>query len=878
MKIIFERHAGKIVLAFVLLTMLFIFYMPNVIIDNSTASFIPDTHPDVIALRNLEDSFHLGEAMVLGMESKFQTLLTLENVELIRSLVEDIEDILLVNNILSLVNFENITVRDGTVITQPILEGFDGSDADTAQLLHELSSWELTRNLFISENGRAMQMFINMEPNLVSKDYEQVYTGITAILEQERYQNAGINYFIAGVPAVDVQISQNMFSDASILTPLAFITTLLMLFLFFRRVGGMILPMITVIMSIIWTVGLFSILSVPITLLAAVIPVLLIAVGSAYGIHYTHHYYHNLLEQGSTPATSVIAAMQHTWVPILMAGLTTVVGFASLAFTNIKPIRDFSIFTAVGVLFAVLISLSFIPAILALQARWHRRSSKNKKLLPKATEKNRNSFLLLLYRRVVRRRGYIGLFYIATILISIYAIPKIVTSNNLIKYFSEDSYVAQADDFFRENFLGTYPFHIVFEGDGAGSMTNIDILLAMDKLKEHLQSKHSDISAIHSYTDYIKRMNQIFYLSRQEDEIQTSEELDIAIFADDADLSALFGDDFFAPVEGASGIDPEIEISDSTATDFISYQQDPFDRENLMRNFSDVRAAMRESSITVDGFIDELSRITNYNGSYYYAIPSDPAYYGMANREELEDLISQYLFLYGSSLDSWVNHPIDPSAARMQVNLRSGGTDILMQLQQDIEDYAQILPPSYKLSMTGTTVVEHALNKLVVRTQIISVIIALIIVYIILIITFRSFLVGFIGLMPIAVSVLVSFSSMGLLSITLNISTAMVASIVIGIGIDYTIHYLHAYRKQEKLLPEGGVAAWEMQTFRDVGVPILFNALSVALGFAMLLFSLFSPLQNLGLLVVLTMLFSACSALLLLPAMLRLLRYFQRHN
>jgi predicted RND superfamily exporter protein len=170
--------------------------------------------------------------------------------------------------------------------------------------------------------------------------------------------------------------------------------------------------------------------------------------------------------------------------------------------------------------------------------------------------------------------------------------------------------------------------------------------------------------------------------------------------------------------------------------------------------------------------------------------------------------------------------------------------------------------------------VEASLNMLVVQSQLSSVIISIIVVFIIIAVSNRSAAAGCIGIAPLSISILINFAVMGFAGIKLNIGTSMVASVSVGIGIDYTIHYLEAFKREYRRaggragVLAGGPERFLYRTFATSGKAILINAVSVGAGFAVLLFSQFNMLGDLGLLVALTMVTSALVSLTVLPVLL----------
>ena len=164
--------------------------------------------------------------------------------------------------------------------------------------------------------------------------------------------------------------------------------------------------------------------------------------------------------------------------------------------------------------------------------------------------------------------------------------------------------------------------------------------------------------------------------------------------------------------------------------------------------------------------------------------------------------------------------------------------------------------------------VERSLNNLVVQSQLISMFFSIICVFIIITLSNKSLIAGCIGIAPLSISVLINFAVMGFAGIKLNLGTSMVASVSVGVGIDYTIHCLEAYKREYRT----GSPDFLRRAFISSGKAIIINAVSVGAGFAVLLFSRFTMLADLGMLIAITMFSSALVSLTILPALLGVLK------
>jgi hypothetical protein len=176
------------------------------------------------------------------------------------------------------------------------------------------------------------------------------------------------------------------------------------------------------------------------------------------------------------------------------------------------------------------------------------------------------------------------------------------------------------------------------------------------------------------------------------------------------------------------------------------------------------------------------------------------------------------------------------------------------------------LPAGYTAEAAGPAMIEQSLNDSVIKSQAWSVGVSLIAVFLILVVSYRSIVAGLIGLIPLGLTLIANFGLMGWAGIKLDISTAMVSSLAIGIGIDYTIHYLSAYCRERSSCDD--LALVRDRTIRGVGKAILFNAFSVGAGFLVLALSRFNPIMYLGILVAVTMVVSSLAALIVLPIIL----------
>ncbi|MCX7788856.1 MAG: MMPL family transporter [Spirochaetes bacterium] len=743
-------------------TLVLALQISNLRIDNDPASFIPKDHPSYLAKERTDQLFGEDLALSIGLRDPSGYFFTKENLKKLIHLSEALKNLPNVSDVTSLTTTDFIEGTTEGITVHPLLDpaSFEGTEAEIESLKEKLRSWIVYDQALVSRDLSAVQVLVVLERKLSEEQREQVYHDTMRILQ--KIVGTSLEYHVAGTPAVSVLISENMRSDLRSLIPIVMGVVILTLYVSFRRWAGVLLPMLSITIGTIWTLGIMALCNITLSMVGTVIPVLLVAVGSAYGIHIVHRYYEVEQDEGRSPEDILYTVIRDVWKPVFLAGITTLIGFGSVVTSRVLPMRDFAIFTSLGVLFVMTNALVVIPCILQIR---HNTLPP----LPSSSRRISLQFLEALDNTVFRSQRRSILVFVGILALSVFGAHKLIVDNSLIEYFKKHTEVYQSDLFLRTYFAGTRHFSVVISGTKKGDLTDPRVLKFMDELANHLLEKHPEVSKVLSFTDFIKRMNSLLQ---------------------------------------PHGL---------------------------------------------------------------YEIPADPAKYGLSSFSELKDLVSQYLLLYSGNLSKWADDALEPQTARMMVQLRTPNNSFTRIVVPEIYAYAQNhLPEGYRIEVSGIALIENTLVDLIVNAQITSISVSLALVILVIILSYRSFWIGLIGALPLGTSILINFALMGFTSIPLDISTAMVASVTTGIGIDYTIHFLSTYASSLKNLSSQREA--RRKTLTTVGPAILYNAVSVGAGFAVLLLSQFKPLNYFGLLIALTMFTSSIGALTIVPMALEVFK------
>lgn len=913
-----------IIIASLAITAFFGWQLRKISIENTVRMYMPQSSESYQRMLKAEEDY--GSMMVLGisMETSGETILTPEYIKIVQDVTDQIGNVDYVESIDSIANMDFIVGEDGSLKASSILgEDYTGSPEDMAAIKQRLVDWqEMYNRVIITDDGKTTQLMITLQPKdengdmLNSKKQMKALHDIQKICETAlEGSDLEVRYF--GDPVLSDNGYTFMVSDLLILIPFVALVVLLSLYFSFHTWSGTLLPLITVLMATVWSVGIMCMLNVTFTIIGSVIPVCLVACGSAYGIHVLTHYYIGLDKiEGEITKKSHAGAIEYglkdVWIAVVLAGVTTVAGFISNITSPIMPLKSFSVFAAAGVVFSLLLSMTFIPAMLYVTPiskvgkHWrnkNRISAKLKMKLEKQLKRQggktsaeaTTNTLYMIYHFFSGTKPRLIVSTAVLILVAVIGFKMLIVDTALVNYFPPDSKFREDISYVDEHLAGSNTLYLIVSGEekdaeevaaesagesvadsvasdfdfgtsdtgaadsvasdfdfgsstddfgfgeaasgtddfgfgdasGADSsesaeapkqyymLTNPEILNAVDGMQEYLLARHEGIGKMVSFTTFIKRMNQVMNSP-----------------VDDAKLSST-----------------------------ITVQQG---LEMLHKAYTSAGG----KDADVQQIVLELERQLNFNGLDYYEVPYDVAKYPVSTRDELGDLVTQYLYLLSSEqIQRFANNMTMPTAIRTQVQLRTHSTDETAAIIADAQAYAaKHFPKGYKIEATGNGEMEYTMTKMVVDSQTASILLSLAMVFIIISLSFKSPWAGIIGAIPLGLTILLNFMVMGYAGIALDLCTSIIASVAIGVGIDYTIHFMETYRAQRALTDD--LEEVTKNTFKTSGRGILTNAIAVGLGFCVLLFSRFIILRYIGALVAVVMFTSSTLAMTVIPGIL----------
>ncbi len=741
------QYPKPIIAVIIVLTITFAIFLHGIDFDTDIINYYPKSNVKLKLFKKINKKFGGGGLAILTIPDKH--IFSIEKLAMLKRISQKMRHIKLdlntlydkkaLDHVLSLVDF--------------IPDEISQNKHNIAKIKGEILGNSFYVGKIINKSGDIAAIILNFSEE-AAKD-NSVIDQIFSIIEKEEINE----YYIAGLPLLSYYIEQYMTTDLLFLIPIVALLIVLTLFYCFRTLLGVILPLITVFISTIWTVGLMTISGIDLNLLNTAVPVIIMAIGSAYGIHLVSKYYEEML-LSDDKETIIYNTSSQISLPIIMSGLTTMVGFLSLLTAEFTPIKTFGIASAIGVFFSCMITIILIPACLCFFKLKIPNSliGKNKKLKKTFVIK----FLDILTETVYKQKKIIILGVVCLSIIWLFLLPLLKTQSDPFSYFDESSKLKQSYEFINEHFGGSQAIQILMKGD----MKDPQTLKTIQQFQQHIASMKNvsqPVSIVDVVREINKRLNKKAQLPETREEMEKIYPLIL--------LGSLF--------KGSEMISKIIS--------------------------SDLKESLLQFQIST------------------------------ADSQEVAKIID--------NLENYI---------RRNIPKTSSGSSLL------------------DCQITGMPVIFLSIDKGLLNDQLVSILLAVFLVFFLLSAEFRSFKTGLISLTPIIFTILTCFAIMSMFKIRLDIATFMIASITIGIGIDYVIHFQTRFSKE--MSSGSDMHSALLRDFETTGKAILFNTLSVSFGFIVLIFGNFVPQRILGGMIALTMLLSSFSSLLILPSLNILLK------
>lgn len=734
-----------LIIAILAITALFSLHLPDLRLRDDETTWFPKGDPTLELYNAFEETFTSPEFALVAYQS--DNPFEKREMDYLSYLSEELEKVPYVDKVLSLTTVDDIVGTEEGLEVKPLIE----TEGGLAALKQRIERNPFIKGNLISSEGKTLGLILEIlrEGDKPDSEISEEFTSrIKEVLSKE-HKATGRRFYLGGVSITDAEVNMMVESDIQRFFPITLLLTALILLVVFKNPACIFFPLLAVLLSLEWTLGLKGMLNSPITPISTTLFALITVIGIANSVHLISHYRIEL-PRLKDRRRALLETYERAGRPCLFTSLTTAVGFGSLLTSPIPSIRNLGLFAGFGIMCAFILSMILVP--LGLRLTQIRNPGSN-------TMDFMGRMLAWIGRFNLKNIRGILILSLSVILVMGIGIPRIHMEGTMLEYFKKKSRLRKETEFLDQKLAGTSSVEVIIHAD-PDAFKEPTVLKKIEGLQRTIES-HPKVSVSYSLVDYLKLIN----------------------------------------------------------------------------------------------------RALNNEDQTYFRIP------------ETRGAVAQSLLLYessgGTNIEDYVT--VDYDMARISIRTKQMRKGEREELIERIKRYVDQNLGDYKVDITGWDSLVHKVTRRIVLTQIQSLGLALGVILGLMLLLF-GLRGGVISIVPNILPIVFVLGLMGHAGFDLNIATAIITSIAMGIVVDDTIHYFSHFRHEFKLTRDRKQAM--LNALQKVGRAMCFTTLILVLGFTVFLLSETSILADYGVLSSIAVITALLGDLFLGPVLLTRLKVF----
>ncbi len=796
-------------------------FIPSITIDTDPENMLPDNNPQRVFHNEVKETFAMHDMIIVGVvnENSVYNQQTLTDLHTVSNYAESLDGVVS-DDLMSLANVDNITQEGpGTIRFEWMMKQAPESDAEARYIQQQVEDLPLLYNTIVSGDNKAAAIYVPIE----SKDESY------ALAEQLRSKintlSSSDDWHITGLPVAEDQFGYEMFVQMGISAPLAAAVIFALLWVFFRNVRFISAAMIVAMSTVLITMGALIAFGFTVHIMSSMIAIFLMPIAVVDSVHIMSEFSDRYREKGNAKDT-IKDVLGHLFTPMLFTSVTSAIGFYSLMLTPIPPVQVFGAFVGSGILLAFLITVIFVPAYVCAL-----KPSTLEGFAQATHEEHKDGWLQKIGAVAARHAKLWIAFFLAVLAFAWFGIQQININDNPVRWFKPDHEVRIADEVLNDHFAGTYNAYVVFENS----------LDATEKARSAVRNALNNDALSAESRDALSAL-------LEQEQVNFNQWI-IAI----DDLLFSVGSDQLEPLERLM---TELEQLNSASKAFQSPE--------LLAYMSEMQAYLQTTGLvgksnSLSDVVKTVNRELRSGEAKDYKLPDN------ANG------VAQTLLQYQSShrpQDLW--HFVTPDYKRslMWLQLTSGDNQHVTKVVDAVDNYIQDnpLPANIEIDWAGKAYLNVVWQEAMVEGMLDSLISAFVVVFIMMVLLFRSVVFGVLAMLPLSLTIAFIYGLIGWVGKDYDMPIAVLSSLTLGLSVDFAIHFIERTRATFK--QTGNWKNTLVVMFDEPARAISRNAIVIAIGFTPLLFAPLVPYITVGVFLASIMAISAIVTLIMLPAVM----------
>ncbi len=516
------RYRVAVMLIAAAITVFFFTRIGNLRVVVDPNDNLPQEHPYVVASNEIERIFGGRNIVIIGVESAsgdvFQTNV-LEKIQRITDGVLEIPGVIR-SNVISIAarKAKDIVGTEEGMQVRQLMETVPQTPGEIAKLKKAVYANPTYIDSIVSRDGRMALIIADFRSDKSFRGYRPIKEAVEQVAGKERDESVkiylgGISVNLAWLEIYSQQMIALFFTALAIVIVVSYLS--------FWSFQGTVVPVMTGLISVVWGLGVMGLLNIPMDTFNATTPILIMAIAHGHSVQILKRYYEEYGRLHDSSA-AVIESLTRVGPVMLTAGSMAVASFLALTVFPTLTIRVFGVFTAVGVLAAMIVEMTFVPAFRSMlppPKRYEVERERMRDLFDRFLEKIGNC-IVAGCGRAIFVTVLVGLLLLAV------GIKILNIDNSLKGNFSPNSQVRKDDIPLNAGMGGTNTLYLLIEGPEPDAIKNPAALRAMDAVQQHLQQTYQLVGKTQSLADFMKKMNKAMHADDpKEDRLPDTREL-----------------------------------------------------------------------------------------------------------------------------------------------------------------------------------------------------------------------------------------------------------------------------------------------------------------------------------------------------------------
>ena len=466
--------------------------------DNDYRIFFGEDNPQLVAFETIQDTYTKNDNVLIMLQPKDGKIFTRETLAAVVDFTEQAWQYPYSNRVDSISNYQHTYAEEDDMMVEDLITDPENATAEQLEAWKQVALAEpsvVNKLLSSSAHVTAVNITVQLPGTDKLNEVPEVVAFSRALLDKYRAKYPDIEFHDTGVVMLNNAFPEASEADFKVLIPLVLVVILIGVTVFLRNFASLFGSLLVILLSIMTAMGSAGWLGITLSPPSMTAPILIMTLAVADCVHFLVTYVQNL-RKNMTRNDAIVESLRINIHPIFLTSVTTAIGFLSMNFSDAPPFKDLGNITAIGIMYAFVLAVTFLPALMSvLPARVKQGKSKSSVFMEKLAD------------YVIEKRKALLPISVVIIIALVAMIPKNELNDVFVEYFDETVSFRVTTDHISENLSGMYFVDYSLDTEEKEGINNPQFLQEVSEFTDWLRQR-PEVDHVFTISDTIKRLNK----------------------------------------------------------------------------------------------------------------------------------------------------------------------------------------------------------------------------------------------------------------------------------------------------------------------------------------------------------------------------------